>query len=44
MIGSIPLGRFAEPEDVADAVLFLLSERRGSPSPRDVAYPLLIPR
>ena len=27
MIGSIPLGRFAEPEDVADAVLFLLSER-----------------
>lgn len=27
MIGSIPLGKFAEPEDISDAVLFLLSDR-----------------
>jgi NAD(P)-dependent dehydrogenase (short-subunit alcohol dehydrogenase family) len=27
MIASIPLGKFAEPEDISDAVLFLLSER-----------------
>mmetsp|Transcript_3920 Transcript_3920/g.12158 ORF Transcript_3920/g.12158 Transcript_3920/m.12158 type:complete len:197 (+) Transcript_3920:354-944(+) len=27
MLASIPAGRFAEPEDVADAVLYLLSDR-----------------
>ena len=27
MINSIPLGKFAEPEDISDAVLFLLSDR-----------------
>jgi len=26
MLGRIPLGRFPEPSDVADAVLFLLSD------------------
>ena len=29
MLASIPTGRFAEPEDVADAVLYLLSDRAG---------------